>query len=129
MDCLFHGVCKHICDSFQYLYSTSGTSYPQLMVATHKAESENEEIWDKVRARAAVRTNSGEGMAELGHQIAKLMAALTKAGKGNSPSSVPSSPWERVMEGDAMVVAPPGVQIPIMVGWSHTDHSSSQLTH
>ena len=50
------------------------------MVATHKVESMNEEIQDKVRARAKVTTDLGEGMAELGQQIAKLMAALTKAG-------------------------------------------------
>ena len=58
-DCLFHRVHKHICDSVQYLYSTPGTSYSQLIVTTHKAESENEEIQDKVRARATVATDSG----------------------------------------------------------------------
>ena len=69
------------------------------MVASHKAESENKEIQDKVRARAAVATDLGEGMAELGHQIAKLMAALTKAGECNNPSSAPSSLQERPWEG------------------------------
>ena len=34
------------------------------MVATHKAESENEEIWEKVRARAAMTTDSREGTTE-----------------------------------------------------------------
>ena len=65
------------------------------MVTTHKAESENEGIWDKVRTRATTATDLGEGMAELGHQIARLMAALTKAGQGSNPSSMPSSPEER----------------------------------
>ena len=65
------------------------------MVAAHKAESESEEIQDKVRARAMVMTDLGVGTAELGQQIAKLMAALTQAGQGNGHSSVPSSPWER----------------------------------
>ena len=46
------------------------TSYSQLMVATHKAESENKEIWDKVWARAAVITDSEEGTTEQGQQIA-----------------------------------------------------------
>ena len=55
-------------------------------------------------------------MAELGQQIAKLMAALTKAGKGNSPSSVPSGPSEWGHGRDAMVAAPPATQIPIMLG-------------
>ena len=34
------------------------------MVAAQMAESENEEIWDKVRARAAVATDSGQGTTE-----------------------------------------------------------------
>ena len=110
--CLFHWVCKHIHDSIQYLHSTPGTSYSQLMVTTHMPERENEEILDKVRARAVVATDSGEGMAELGQQIAKLMAALTKAGHGNSPSSAPSGPRKGVTEGDAIVVAPPLSQTP-----------------
>ena len=78
-DHLFHGVQKHICDCIQYLYSTPRTSYSQLMVAAHKAKSANEEIRDKVRARATMATDLGEETAELGQQIARLMAVLTKA--------------------------------------------------
>ena len=80
-DCLFHRVHKHICNSIRYIYSTLRTLFSQLMVAAHKVESENGEIEDKVRARAAVTTDSGEGTIELGQQIAKLMAALTRAGQ------------------------------------------------
>ena len=94
-DHLFHRVKKHICNSIWYLYSTPGTPYLQLMVTAHKVESENKEIWDKVKARATVATDLGEGMAELGQQIARLMAALAKAGQVNNPSSALSSPWER----------------------------------
>ena len=65
------------------------------MVTAWKAESENKEIWDKVRDRTAVATDSGEGLMELGQQIARLMSALTKAGQGGNPSSTPSSPWDR----------------------------------
>ena len=65
------------------------------MVTTHKVDSENDKTWNKVRARAAVATDLGEGTAELGQQIAKLIAALTKAGQGSYPSRAPSSPWER----------------------------------
>ena len=64
-DCLFYRVCKHIQDSIRCLYSTPGTSYSQLMVAAQKAESKNEEIQDKVRARAAVITDPEEGTTEL----------------------------------------------------------------
>ena len=53
------------------------------MAAAQKVEK-NEEIRDKVRARATVATNSGEGATELGHQIAKLMATLTKTGQGSN---------------------------------------------
>ena len=59
-DCLFHGVCKHICDSVQYLYSTLCASYSQLIVTTQKVESENEETQEKVRARVTVTTILGE---------------------------------------------------------------------
>ena len=50
----------------QYLYSTPETSYLQLMVTAHKGESENKQIWDKVRTRATVATDLVKGMAELG---------------------------------------------------------------
>ena len=88
------------------------------MVVTHKAESKNEEIWDKVRARAMVTTDLGKGMAELGQQIAKLMATLTKVGQGSNPSSAPTSPQERGCGRGAIVVTPPVTQAPIMVGAS-----------
>ena len=65
------------------------------MVATQRPENRNEEIWDKVRARAAITTDPGEGITELGQHIAKLMAALTKVGQGSSPASAPNSPRER----------------------------------
>ena len=81
-DCLFHGFYKHIWDSIRYLYSTPDTSYSQLMVAAWKAESENKEIQDKVRPRAAMTTNPGEGTTEVGQQIAKLMVTLTRADRG-----------------------------------------------
>ena len=93
-DCLFHRVRKHIPDSVQYIYNTPRNTSSQLMVATDKAESENK-ILSKVRARATIATDLGKEMAELGQQIAKLMADLTKAGLSSNPSSTPSSPWER----------------------------------
>ena len=61
------------------------------MVATRKAKSENEETQERVRARAVVTTDPGEGTAKLGQQIAKLMAALTQIGQGSSHSSAPAS--------------------------------------
>ena len=54
-------------------------------------------------------------MVELGQQIAKLMAALTKAGQGNNPSSTPSSPQERSCGRATMVVALPTIQTFTMV--------------
>ena len=65
------------------------------MLATHKAESKSKEIWDKVKARAMAMTDLGEGTAELGQQIAKLMSALTQAGQDYGHSSMPSSTRER----------------------------------
>ena len=97
-DHLFNGVCKYIRNTIMYLYSNPGTSYFQLMVATHKAESENEEAYYKARARAAMTTDPGEGTTELGYQIAKLMATLTRGGQDNSPASTPNSRRQRGCE-------------------------------
>ena len=85
------------------------------MVTAHKAESKNEEILDKVRARAAVATDSVGGMAGLGKHIARLMAALTKAGQGSNPSSTPNSPQERGHGRAESVVALLIIQTPTMV--------------
>ena len=113
-DHLFQGICKHIRDSIRYLYSTPGTSYLQLMVAAHKAESKNQEIWDKVRARAAVATDCREGTTELGQHFAKLMAALTKVGQGHSPASAQAAPGREAMEGDAPTGVLLATPVPIM---------------
>ena len=91
-DHLFHGVHKHIRDSIWSLYSNHRTTYSQLMVAVCKAESKNEEAQDKVWARSAVTIELVEGTTDLGNQMARLMAALIRAGQGNSPSSTPNSP-------------------------------------
>ena len=94
-DWLFHGVCKHIRDSIRYLYSNPKTTYSQLMVAAHKAESEMEEVKDKVRARSAAATEVVDSSKELGNQIRRLMATLTRAEQGNHPTSTPNSPRHR----------------------------------
>ena len=74
------------------LYSNPETTYLQLMVMAHKAESEMEKAKDKVRARSAVTTEVVDGSKELSSQIAKLMAALTTAEQGNCPMTAPNSP-------------------------------------
>ena len=94
-DYLFHGVRKHIWDSIRYLHSNPKTTYSQLMVTAHKAESAMEEAKDKVRARSAVAKEVVDGSKELGNQIAKLMAALTRAEQGHHPVSSPNSPRHR----------------------------------
>ena len=99
--CLFHRVCKHIRDSIRYLYSNPRTTYSQLMIAAHKAQSENEEACNEVRARSAMTTDPVVVTTELGDQIAKLMATLTRAGQGNSPTSTPNSPRHRSNGWDA----------------------------
>ena len=65
------------------------------MIAARKVESENKEAHNKVRARSAMTTEPVEGTTELGNQIAKLMAALTRAGQGNNPTSAPNNPRQR----------------------------------
>ena len=68
------------------------TTYSELMVAAHKAETETEEAKDKIRAKSAVITESVDGSIELSNQIARLIAALTRDEQGNCPASAPNSP-------------------------------------
>ena len=49
------------------------------MIVAHKAKSETEEAWDKVRAISAVITELVDGSTELSNQIARLMDALNRA--------------------------------------------------
>ena len=86
------GLKKHIRDSIQYLYSNLVTTYSELMVAAHKAESKTEESWDKVRAKSAMNTQLVDGSKELSNEIARLMVALARAEQGNCPASAPNSP-------------------------------------
>ena len=63
------------------------------MVTARRAESEMEET--KVKARSATTTEMPSSSKELGDQIARLMATLTRAEQGNCPASAPSSPRHR----------------------------------
>ena len=65
------------------------------MVTAHKAESETEEVKDKVRTRSAATTEVVDGSKELGDQIARLMVTLTRAEQGHHPTSAPNSPRHR----------------------------------
>ena len=97
-DRLFHSVKKHIRDSMRYLYINLQTTYSELVVAARRAESKTEET--KVKAWSAAATEVPTGSKELGDQIARLMAALTRAEQSTHSVSAPSSPmaqglWER----------------------------------
>ena len=65
------------------------------MVAACKVGSRMEEAKEKVRARSATATEAVDGSKELGDQIMRLMAALTRAEQDNSPASAPNSPRHR----------------------------------
>ena len=90
---LFHRVKKHIRDSVSYLYSNPQTAYSKLVVTARRAESKTEET--KVKVRSAAATEVPSSSKELGDQIARLMATLTRAEQGSCPASAPSSPWHR----------------------------------
>ena len=92
-DWLFHGVKKHVRDSVPYIYSNPRTTYSKLVVAARRAESEMEET--KVKAWSAAATEVPTGSKELGDQIARLMAALTRAEQSTCSVSAPSSPRHR----------------------------------
>ena len=77
----------------RYLYSNPQTTYSELVVTARRAESETEET--KVKARSAATTEVPSGLKELGDQIARLMAALTRAEQSTHSASAPSSPRHR----------------------------------
>ena len=77
----------------RYLYSNPQTTYSELVVAARRAESKTEET--KVKARSAAATEVPPGSKELGDQIARLMAALTRAEQSSHSASAPSSPRHR----------------------------------
>ena len=65
------------------------------MIAACRAENEMEETKERVKARSAAATEVASGSNELGDQIARLMAALTRVEQGSHPASVPNSPRHR----------------------------------
>ena len=82
-------------DSIRYLYGNSETTYSELVVVVHRVESKMEETKERVKARSAAATEVASGSKELGDQIARLMAALTRVEQGSSPASAPNSPRHR----------------------------------
>ena len=77
----------------RYLYSNPRTTYSELVVVARRAESKMEET--KVKAWSAAATEVPTGSKELGDQIARLMAALTRAEQSTRSVSAPSSPRHR----------------------------------
>ena len=65
------------------------------MVAAKKVESEMEDAKDKVRARLSAASEVTDGSKELGDQITRLMATLTRAEQGTCSASTPNSPRHR----------------------------------
>ena len=54
-----------------------------------------EETKERVKVRSAAATEVASGSKELGDQMARLMAALTRAEQGSHPASAPNSPRHR----------------------------------
>ena len=92
---LFHRVQKHVRDSIRYLYGNSETTYSELVVTAHRVESKMEETKETVKARSGAATEVTSGSKELGDQISRLMAALTRVEQSSCPASAPNSPRHR----------------------------------
>ena len=65
------------------------------MVTAHRAESKMEETKERVKVRSAVTTEVASGSKELGNQIARLMAALTRVEQDSHTAIAPNSPKHR----------------------------------
>ena len=85
----------YVRDSVRYLYGNSKTTYSELVITAHQAESKMEETKERVKVRSASSTEVATGSRELGDQIARLMAALIRVEQGSYPASAPNSPRHR----------------------------------
>ena len=65
------------------------------MVEARKVESEMEDAKEKVRARSSATTEVTDSSKELGDQITRLMATLTRTEQGTYPATAPNSPRYR----------------------------------
>ena len=77
-DCLFHGLHKQLCDSMHCLYKDMRITYPQLMMAAQKAESEQE---DQLREGVCARLSQSEGkenITRLSKKIGQLIVVIQK---------------------------------------------------
>ena len=79
--------------TLRYLYSNPRTTYSELVVTARRAESKTEET--KVKEQSAAATEVPTGSKELGDQIARLMAALTRAEQSTRSVIAPSRPQHR----------------------------------
>ena len=77
----------------RYLCSNPQTTYSELVVTARRAESKTEET--KVKVRSAAATEVPSGSKELGDQLVRLMATLTRAEQSSHSASAPSSPRHR----------------------------------
>ena len=82
-------------DSIRYLYGNPETTYSELVITVQRVRSETEETKERVKVRSAATTEVASSSKELGDQIARLMAALTRAQQGSCPASAPNSPRHR----------------------------------
>ena len=92
---LFHRVQKYVRDLIRYLYGNSKITYSELVIAACRVESKMEETKERVKVRSVPSTEVATGSRELGDQIARLMAALTRVKQGSHPASAPNSPRHR----------------------------------
>ena len=100
------------------LYSVSIWQSPDHLLraggCSKKAESETEET--KVKVRSAATTEVPSSSKELGDQIARLMAAVTRAEQGSCPASAPIAQGTGVMGEDEQTGMLLSTQAPTMVG-------------
>ena len=111
----------------QYLHSNPQTTYSELVVTARRAESETEET--KVKVWSAAATEVPTGSKELGDQIARLMAALTRAEQSTHSVSAPSSPWHGVVGEEGRIGKLLFAQTLTMVGpaWAYLQLAALQL--
>ena len=72
IDWLFYGLHKKLQDSMHYLYDGARITYPQLVTAAQKAESEQEDHTGECISVRSFQTEGKDDIARLSEQIVQL---------------------------------------------------------
>ena len=94
-DWYFHGLCKQLLDSIHYVNDDARITYPQIMTAAQKAESEKEDHTGEVVHVRSIQAGGKDDITRLSEQIVQLSVVVQKY-----QNTTISNPWQSGSEKD-----------------------------